>query len=130
MRHAIVANDRNTLEQVQAAFERWRATRGKRRQIPPELWTEAVRLVGQYPICRVARALRVDYRALKGRVGRPGSSDPVRSSFPFIEVGGSQRAEWSLEVEDGRGRRLALRCQGVEATAVVEALRAVWESSR
>jgi hypothetical protein len=56
------------LEAVQRRFERWRRTRKVRSRIPESLWGSAVKLAGTYGIHRTARALRVDYYALKKRV--------------------------------------------------------------
>jgi hypothetical protein len=56
------------LETVRQRFERWRRTREVRSRIPEPLWASAVKVAGTYGIHRTARALRVDYYALKKRV--------------------------------------------------------------
>jgi len=56
------------LEGLRRRFERWRRTRKVRARIPEPLWASAVKLAGRYGIHRTAKALRVDYYALKKRV--------------------------------------------------------------
>ena len=56
------------LEGLRQRFERWRGTRKVRSRIPEPLWASAVKLATRYGIHRTAKALRVDYYALKKRV--------------------------------------------------------------
>ena len=56
------------LEGLRRRFEDWRRTRKVRSRIPEPLWASAVKLAGRYGIHRTAKALRVDYYALKKRV--------------------------------------------------------------
>jgi len=56
------------LEGLRRRFERWRQTRKVRSRIPEPLWASAVKVAGTYGIHRTAKALRVDYYALKKRV--------------------------------------------------------------
>ena len=61
------------LERLRRRFERWRRTRKVRGRIPDLLWTAAVKLAADYGTHRTARALRVDYYALKWK-RRSGSA--------------------------------------------------------
>ncbi|HUT59725.1 MAG TPA: hypothetical protein VNA25_17905 [Phycisphaerae bacterium] len=56
------------LEGLRRRFDRWRRTRKVRSRIPEPLWVSAVKVAGTYGIHRTAKALRVDYYALKKRV--------------------------------------------------------------
>ncbi|NQU26069.1 MAG: hypothetical protein HQ567_32690 [Candidatus Nealsonbacteria bacterium] len=56
------------LVSLRQRFERWRRTRKVRSRIPEPLWASAVKLAGRYGTHRTAKALRVDYYALKKRV--------------------------------------------------------------
>jgi hypothetical protein len=55
------------LEGLRRRFERWRRTRKVRSRIPESLWAAAVKSAAKYGIHRTAKALRVDYYALKKR---------------------------------------------------------------
>jgi len=60
------------LEGLRRRFERWRQTRKVRSRIPEPLWASAVKVAGTYGIHRTAKALRVDYYALKKPVEEHG----------------------------------------------------------
>lgn len=62
-------------EAVRRRFELWRRTRRGRARIPERLWTSAVKLAATYGLCRTARTLRLDYKALKRRVESAGLND-------------------------------------------------------
>jgi len=66
------------LEGLRRRFERWRRTRKVRSRIPELLWTSAVKLAGTYGIHRTAKALRVDYYALKKRVEQTRAATAVK----------------------------------------------------
>ena len=52
-------------------FERWRATRQKRR-IPEALWKVAAGLASEFGVHRTSRALRLNYEELKRRWSASG----------------------------------------------------------
>ena len=56
------------LEGLRRRFEHWRRTHRARSRIPDSLWAAAVKMAGMYGLHRTARALRLDYYALKKRV--------------------------------------------------------------
>ena len=108
------------LESLRQRFERWRRGRKVRSRIPEPLWASAVKVAGTYGIHRTARALRVDYYALKKRVeGRhavSASKAPEEvAGATFLEVpppvwAGS--GQCTLEVEDAGGARLRVHLKG------------------
>lgn len=58
------------LEGVRRRFECWRATRQAHARIPDCLWASAALAAGRYGVSRTAHVLRVNYDALKKRLGR------------------------------------------------------------
>ena len=84
-------------------FERWRATRQKRR-IPEALWKVAAGLASEFGVHRTSRALRLNYEELKRRWSSSGegkakpSAEAEASSFvPLIApglMGGEGAAEY------------------------------------
>ena len=117
------------LEGLRQRFERWRQTHPARSRIADPLWAAAVKMAGAYGIHRTARALRVNYYALKKRV----EGESVVPSVPrkdgtattFIEFpppvsvdfgkGVSGPCECTLELEDACGVKLRLHLQSIAA---------------
>lgn len=117
-------------------FERWRRTRKGRSRIPEPLWAAAVKAAGTYGIHRTARALRVDYYALKKRVeGAPAvtaSKVPVEAAgATFLEVPPSAwpgSGECTVELEDGGGAKMRVHVKGFAAPDLVALSRSFWGS--
>ena len=57
--------------QVQQQFEQWRATKASRTKLPESFWQSATELARQHGLNPTAKALRLDYSALKRRVLGP-----------------------------------------------------------
>ena len=84
-------------------FERWRATREKRR-IPEALWKVAAGLASEFGVHRTSRALRLNYEELKRRWSasaggkeKPSAEAEASSFVPLIApglVGGEGAAEY------------------------------------
>ena len=101
------------LPQLAEQFNHWRQSRrtpyGSR--IPEALWTEAVRLVQQLPLMRVAEALRLKPHALKRRSGRgTTAATPPARALPFVEVllGARRAATTEVEIQRPDGMRLRI----------------------
>ena len=62
-------------------FEDWRGTRKTRSRIPEPLWDAAVKAAGTFGLHRTAKALRVNYYALKKRVEREGAAADATTSL-------------------------------------------------
>ena len=58
------------LERLRRRFERWRGTHTAHSRIPDGLWASAVKLAGTFGTHRTAKALRLNYYALKKRIER------------------------------------------------------------
>lgn len=111
------------LKSVRRRFGAWRRTRKARSRIPEPLWAAAVKVAGVYGIHRTARALRVDYYALKKRVeGTPAGIDSRASvrtpGAVFLEL---QPPAWpgcgecTLELENAGGAKLRVHLKGFPA---------------
>jgi len=124
------------LEGLRRRFEDWRRTRKMRTRIPDPLWASAVKLAGRHGIHRTARALRVDYYALKkrveGRAAATASNAPeVTDEAAFLELpaaawGGA--GECTLELEDAGGAKLRVHLKGFEAPDLAALSRSFWQS--
>jgi len=124
------------LERLRGRFERWRRTRKVRGRIPEALWTAAVKLAAEYGTHRTARALRVDYYALKKRIeGTPAvtASEPPGEAVgaAFLELPPPAWAgcgECTLELEDAGGARLRVHLKGFGAPDLAALGRSFWQS--
>ena len=123
------------LEGLRRRFERWRRTRKVRARIPEPLWASAVKLAGRYGIHRTAKALRVDYYALKKRV--EGATAVIASKMPaeaaktqFVELptaGWPGSGECTLELEDAGGAKLRVHLKGFAAPDLAALTRSFWQ---
>jgi len=100
-------------------FEHWRSTRSSRSRIPESLWGTAVELGAEFGVHRTARVLRLNYEALKARVGsRAAESASGVKSTTFVElVAGTPAASGKCLVvfEDGRGARMWVHLEHADA---------------
>ena len=124
------------LEGVRRRFEGWRRTRKVRSCIPGPLWAAAVKAAGTYGIHRTAKALRVDYYALKKRVEEmPAGTD---SKLPAGAVGAAFLelpppawlgcGECTLELEDAGGAKLRVHLKGFAAPDLAALSRSFWQA--
>jgi hypothetical protein len=118
------------LERLRQRFEHWRQTHPPRSRIADSLWTAALKAAGVYGLHRTARALRINYYALKKRVeGASRVAVVPRKENPattFIELpplissdsgkGASGSCECTLEWEDAGSVKLRLHFPGIVAT--------------
>lgn len=115
---------------VRLNIERWRGTREKRSPMPDELWIAAVALAREFSVCSMARALCLDYKALRTRATRTSAvrTPPVE----FVElrpptVGHAPSlAECILELSDTSGIKIVLRRTGgadIDALRLIEVFR-------
>ena len=107
-------------------LDAWRRSR-RGRSIPGRLWAAAVALARRHGVSPTARALRLDYASLRGRVERSGAA-----GRPFVEVVAAPAGRTCVvEVEDGRGARMRVRLAGEDVVAPLEALaRSFWSRRR
>ena len=102
------------LSRAQRKIERWRERRRPRTRIPEELWREAAELACAHGINRTARALRLDYYALKKRAAAAARSGERAAEFVEILPGGlsAPRPECMIELEDAGGVKMRIYLAG------------------
>ncbi len=94
---------RARLETVRRRLDRWRQKRPHARApLPPRLWAAAVALVSEHGLYGTARALHLDYGALKQHV--QATDGQVRGRVPagFLELPMSPAPTgnaWPIEIE-------------------------------
>ena len=120
-----------TIVQLCERIEHWRKTRTTRKPMPEDLWQEAVTAAGQHGVYAVCREVRLNYNALKARVGGAQTA-AARPESEFVELklpmaGGAVQVQ-GLEVELVRasGDKMVLRMAAAEHTDVMALARAFW----
>ncbi len=119
------------LEGTHRRFERWRRTRRDHSRIPESLWASAVKAARKYGLNRTARALRLDYNALKKRVESTSSRHVAEEGAvaTFVELASPVSAstrECTLELEDPGGAKMRVHLKGVEAPDLAALSRSFW----
>ena len=115
------------LHQLKRRLDEWRATRAPRARIPEELWAAAVDIAGQQGLCRSAKALRLDYTALKKRM-ETGSLPAAAPSPTFMELlnpAGPPAADCLIELQSAAGgcMRIQLKITAPEVASLIRAWR-------
>jgi len=120
------------LERAQRRFERWRRARKIPSRIPEPVWAAAARMAGTYGLSRTAQALRVNYSALKRRVGEGAAAagGPEKGAVAtFLELAPPARlgsCQCTLELEDASGAKMRVHLQGAEAPDLAALSRSFW----
>lgn len=124
----IPSSDRHpSLEAVQAQFEQWRRSRGKRRPIPASLWEAASSLYPEYSLHRISRTLRLNHTKLKHYIERPSSDLPLAASGAFIELGFASPApdrRCVVEMRHSDGSRMTV--QDADTRELMKLARLFW----
>ena len=143
------------IQRIAKEFKLWRAQKKPGERIPQRLWDAAVQLCKSHGVYSVLRSLKLDYYALKKRLG--ASTPPVRSeklkrkkgdsgapkfvelplpgglSFPTnkttVEKTVAEKTECVLEIENKRGEKLKLELRGA-AVDLEQVVRLFWDSKR
>jgi hypothetical protein len=91
-------------------------------------------MAGLYGICRTAKALRLDYYALKERVDKQATSaadySDTEGKATFLELAvpsGGAWAECILELDSADGTRKRIHLKGVEVPDLIALSRSLWE---
>jgi len=128
------------LVSLRRRFEDWRRTREVRSRIPDPLWGSAVKLAGVYGLHRTAKALRVNYYALKERVEEKAVADSSNVSegdtTTFLELAATGPAcsipagscECTLELEDADGAKMRVRLSGIATPDLIALSRSFWRA--
>ncbi len=107
---------------LQQRFARWRETRKPRARIPEPLWTAAAKLAAEFGVHPTAKALRLNYDALKSRTASAGEAGSAKTDQPtFLEVlapHGADGAECLVELEDTHGAKMRIHLKGIRAADI------------
>jgi len=117
------------LETVRQRLEDWRRTRKGGEPIPEELWAAAVELAQQQGLNPTARALGLNYAALKRRVEAVTAAEGVGLKPTFVELLASPSApvtECTVELEHEGGARMRIHLHGVGTVDLAGLTRAFW----
>jgi hypothetical protein len=120
------------MEVVRDELDQWRAKRKNRRtRIPERFWHAAVELTEEHGVYRVARALRLDYSALKRRASCEESAEaggqadgPLFVELEMSEAGVS--GECMVEMENHRGAKMKIALKGGHGVDVLALCNGFW----
>ena len=118
------------LEQLRRRFEEFRDTQPTRSRLPETLWAAAAELAKRHGVNPTARALRLDYTALRKRV--KNQDQPKRKRTPalpptfmeFVAPGAKAVTNCTVEVESMQSGKLRLELKAVATTELANLLRA------
>jgi hypothetical protein len=101
------------IEQVQKRLDAWRKTRKRRSRIPDHLWESAVKAAGQYGLHKTAKALHLDYNALKKRLKIVTEGNKSAPAFvELISPVSSPNSECLIELESRHGEKMRIHFKG------------------
>ena len=123
--------DTPRIRRVRRRLERWRQNRPHQRAaFPRALWTAAVMLAREHGLYPTARALGINYGALKAHVERAERVAPAAERPTFVELApglARQVSECVIEFAAPRGTT-RLRVSGLAVAEMVALARALGES--
>jgi hypothetical protein len=125
------------LQGVRQRFERWRRGCEGRVRTPDSLWAAAVKVANTYGVSRTAKALSVNYYALKDRMEQEAASDgdvtkgagQDGTGATFIELAPLAPAglcQCTVELENADGAKMRIHLQGSATPDLVALSRSLW----
>jgi hypothetical protein len=121
----------DSLPAAQDAFEQWRNTRkNKRGRIPESLWKAAMDLYPSYSNCRIAKALRLDFKELKRRIR---DQQTLTTSSEFVELNAQRlfsAGHCVVEVRSPAGFEIKIRTEAAFPLQLSELLSCFLSHSR
>ena len=115
-----------SVDTLRTRIEAWRRTRKRTSPMPAELWKAAATLAAEHGVCRIARAVRIDYAALKRRMSAAEQTPNQR----FIEVPAAaftpNHGEAVFELSDDTGAKMTFRMSGRVELDVIAIANAFW----
>ena len=109
--------------QLQCQMDQFRSTQPRRTKLPESLWQAAVELARQHGVYSVARPLRLDYTALKKRLGGVPVSRRKATKPAFVEWIAPQE-ECVIEFEAPSGNKMRVQWKASAPRDWVSLLRA------
>ena len=116
------------LNGLRRQIHEWRQNRTVPGAMPGALWDQAVALARVFGVCRIARAVGLDYTALRKRMERVPSAGLVKPSFiqlpATIAPIESPVAPTTIEITARDGARMRIHLEtshGTEAASIVAA---------
>ena len=118
------------LEALRGQIQDWRERRKVPGPMPGELWEAAVALAKEFGVCRMARALTLDYTALRKRAEKVPEGGLVKPTFVHLpmavapELAPSPAPGAMIEISTPDGARLHIHLEagrGMEAAGIVAA---------
>ncbi len=122
------------VDSIRRRFEHWRQTRRGLSRIPERLWAAAVEMAGTCGISHTAKALRVNYNALRKRIEHQAAAGLRRpegnSVATFLELAPPPQVgscQSTMELEDDSGAKMRVHLQSAEAPDLAALSRSFWE---
>ena len=78
-------------------IQAWRDARNGPGPMPDDLWNDAIHMAKEHGVCRIARAIGIDYSGLRNKV-RKAMEIPAQVKPAFIELSARPPAETAMEV--------------------------------
>jgi hypothetical protein len=112
------ANPKPDLQDVKSKFDSFRADRKGKKELPENLWAEAVALLDHYPFQAVWRELRLKPEYLKRRAGMAKDNEaPKRERSPkFLTLTSSELAE----IKNDRNKKIAAQSVAAQCRLVID----------
>lgn len=130
MAHAIDQPMPPEFRRLAERLESYRKRTRRPRRLPDGIWGAAAALAQAHGVSGVARALRLDYYALKRRASAAAAcSDGTSAKFVEVCVGKAGLGMGcTLKLEDGTGRRMVVRMADRAGVDLVALSTAFWRS--
>ncbi len=116
------------MQRVRRGLERWRRTRPHpRAPIPDGIWAGAIGLARQYGVSETARALAIDYGALKRQLEAADRTAMPDERSGFVELTPLRSTAWNQAVIEVGGPRASVRIRlhGIELPALARLSRVI-----
>jgi len=117
------------VEKARKRFVFWRRNRKTVSRIPDDLWESAVLAAREVGVNQAARALGLEYYALKKRVVSSTDGSVSKPSLGFVEFdtcAPPYLTEWAVELENGSGDRMRVAGRSATDPDVVGLCRTFW----
>jgi hypothetical protein len=101
----------------------WRKTHRAPSRIPKEFWVEAAGLAARYGVAPTARALRLDYAALKKRTQLLAAPKSTPTFLEWLSPTLDSIGDCALEVESPRGARLRIQVKSLSPAGLAAIIR-------